>query len=686
MGNEGYIGYQSMLASVTSGIVQLDSICRHLSMEGHADELKIVGGRLKNHIFSVGIMGEFRRGKSTVINALLGQEIVPADIVPCSATLNYVKWDVNKSAEIYFKDGTKQQIPVEALSRYVTKITKESEEMSAKVEKAIVYYPCQFCQNGVQIIDTPGLNDDERMSSISEKVIPTLDAIIMVIVPDSPFSQSEAEFVRNKVMASDLGRIIFVVNKIDTIDEDDRDRLLQSIREKIQTSVLEKMAAVYGEDSDEYKNTKEKLGDIKLLPISAKKALKGKMKGDAEFIRNSGYAEFEEVLSHLLTEERGILELLHPVNQLFSVSSEALKMIETRISALNMEADEFEKKQIEALEQLKETRSRKKDEIAALKNKGMTLYATLLPDIADIYDEIELSLRDYIESYPVADASLQDQAGINAFSEEISKEIDTKMKDMLSLHTERLIYKIREQLGNDVQELEEFSKELSEGLDQIHFKLSANGGNHNDSAVKNILFDVGGMYATLAVFGANIPGIGGLVAGFKEHGVKGAVAGGLSGVTIGFAAAMLCASVGIFGLPFALIAGTASTFGGKAVTNLLFGSNKSNGVNTEKIRSSLLTAVTDILREFKSAASLENWLKETCESAYSSIADDIDKEWENSLASMENTLTQIKIDIEMNAANKTKLENDMKAYADEISAIAETMKPIKDKLSMSLHS
>lgn len=685
MGNENYIGYQSMLTSVTTGMAQLDGICKRLSMEGQATELKNLEERLKNHIFSVGIMGEFRRGKSTVINALLGQEIVPADIVPCSATLNYVKWNVNKGAEIYFKDGTVQSVDVEDLAKYVTKITKESEKVSATVEKAVVYYPCQFCQNGVQIIDTPGLNDDERMSDISEKVIPTLDAIIMVIVPDSPFSQSEAEFVRNKVMASDLGRIIFIVNKIDTIDEDDRDRLLTSIRDKIQTSVLDKMAKVYGEDSDEYKNTVDKLGSIKLLPVSARKALKGKIKNNPAMLEDSGYADFESTLSHLLTEERGTLELMHPVNQLFSVSAEALRIIETRLATLNMEAEEFERKQNEALAQLKETRERKKAEIEALKNKGVTLYATLLPDLAGVYDEINVVLCDFVDNYEISEAVVQDQASITAFSEQISTEIDAKMQDILSIHTERLIYRIQEQLGIDIEGLEGFGKEFNERMNDIHVGLSLNGTSEG-SALTNSLIDAGVVYASSLIFGAAIPGVGGLVAGFRDHGVKGAVVGGLSGAASGFAAAALAMSIGVAGIPLALIMGAVSAFGGKAITNLIFGSKKAPASNVEKIRNSLMATVSNMLDEFKRSSSLENWLKETCESSYNSIADDIDQEWENTLASMESTLTQIKVDLEMGAATKAKTESDMRAYATEISEIITAMKPIKDKLSMSLQN
>ena len=678
-----YLHYQGMVTTITTGIAKLEGVCRHISMDIQADELKAVSEKLQNHIFSVGIMGEFRKGKSTIINALLGQEIVPSDIVPTSATLNYVRWDANKHAEIRFKNGSKKEVPVDELAGYVTKITKEAEAMSATVEDATVFYPCPFCQQGVQIVDTPGLNDDERMTAISENVIPTFDAIIMALVPDSPFSQSEAEFVRNKLMASDLGRLIFVLNKIDIVDEDDRPRLLNAIKEKIETSVLEKMAAVYGENSDEYKKAKEKTGEIKVLPISAKMALKGKIKNSSELIKESGYIEFEKCLSKMLTEERGIIELMHPINKMLSVSKSALETLHTRQEALNIDAEEFQKIKEEAMKKINETRQKKKEEIILLKSKGKTLYADLLPDVSDIYIEIENQLTDFTDNYPISVSDLASESSLQSFSETISNEIDKKLEEILSTHTERLIYKIRQNLGNDVEELKDFSIEIENNLGEIRDSISLKSHNKNKSEIgKDILFDVGGMYATIALLGANIPGLGGLMAGFKEHGVKGAVAGGLSGTIIGFSAAFLAASIGIFGLPFALIAGTASTFGGKAITDLIFGrKDKKIDNKVDELRLNLTETTKNIVEKLKQANTLESWLKQSCEDIYGDMASNIDKEWELSLTNMEDTLTQIKVDIEMNAANKEKCENDMKEHEKEILSILDSIKTVQNKLT-----
>ena len=257
------------------------------------------------------------------------------------------------------------------------------------------------------------------------------------------------------------------------------------------------------------------------------------------------------------------------------------------------------------------------------------------------------------------------------------------MRDILSTDTERLLYRIQEQLGKDVKGLENFGNEFNEALQDIRVGLTL-GADGTGSILKDSLIDMGGIYAATFLFGAALPGIGALVAGFRDYGLKGAVVGGATGAAAGLLTGSLALTMGVVGLPLVLIMGAAATFGGKGITKLLFGrGNKS--AETDKIRSAMLASVTKMMSEFRSSGSLEGWLKETCETSYNSIANDIDREWENSLANIESTLTQIKIDLEMNAVNKQKKEADLREYASEIAGIIETVKPIRERLAESLN-
>jgi len=131
------------------------------------------------------------------------------------------------------------------------------------------------------------------------------------------------------------------VNKIDLIDEDERQRILDHIKDKIATSVLDETARVYGADSPRYRSATENIGSIKLIPVSAKRALNGKMKNSPDMVWESGYKEFEEALSYLLTEERGLLDLLPELKKAYGDVSDD---VEGFIAAYPLDSLDFKNK------------------------------------------------------------------------------------------------------------------------------------------------------------------------------------------------------------------------------------------------------------------------------------------------------------------------------------------------------
>ncbi len=493
MGENAYMNYQAMVSKVNTSVENLTSICKKLDLQEHAESLEKVSSRLQNHVFRVGIMGEFKRGKSTVINSLLGQEVVPADIMPCSATLNRIVWDAVPHAQINFKPDESGRTPrpkdvsVEELSGYVTKLTSESEEQASMVEDAVVYYPCKFCQDGVEIIDTPGLNDDERMDKISESVIPMLDAIIMVVVPGSPFGISEANFVRNKIMTSDLSRLIFIVNKIDTVRPRDRQRCVDGIREKIEKTILEKAASMYGKDSKEYKTAQSKLGGIRIYSISAADALDGKLEGDDELLNGSGMPEFEEALTKLLTEERGMLELAPTVNAVVSKIKEADETIVMRSNAMNMEQEKFEQMQKEAIEKIKKSREEKVQKVREIKGIAASLYQELQPDVVEAYNAIDETVSQYIENYSITARDFADEGTVAAFQESVSEGINQQFAMSIQENTEKLQVKIQERLSEEVSNLEVYSEKLTADIQDIRCMLpSVSSGTEGSTAVDKL--------------------------------------------------------------------------------------------------------------------------------------------------------------------------------------------------------
>lgn len=678
----GYATYQAMVSQVSGSLSELEKLCTALNLEENRKDMERCRKKLNNHTFAVGIMGEFKRGKSTVINSLLEQEIMPADILPCSATMNRVTYDLTPHAQLKMRDGTVKDIPVEELSDYVTKLTGENESRAAEVDEAVVYYPCRFCRNGVDIIDTPGLNDDERMNKISEQVIPKLDAVVMVITPDNPFSMSEAEFVRNKLMTSDLSRLIFLVNKIDQVRRaSDRERVVKSIRQKIQLSVMEKIGELYGKDSPEYQDAIAKIGAIRVYPFSALDALDGKLEGDEDLIEKSGTRVFEAALTKMLTQERGALELGYPLNAIQRSCAEVAKAAVSRKKALDLSAEEFNENQQEALQQIESLRKQKQEEQKRLRSSSLRTRAELEEQVASFYPTIKEQLMAKIdqEAELLDLSSLGKQAGQEAALEQLQQAATKEMESVMARVSEKIQVLLEEQVGKEMLQIGEFMNQLSGDLSQIQIGMAEKDGFFNATDIAAVGAEAVAAYA----FGGF--GVGGLIAGYKNAGLKGALVGGGIGLVGSIAVGSLFAAMSVVGIPLLLLSTAAGTLCGKFATNLIF----ARDIGEKKlvqIKKALEENIDQIISQMRQRRDLENWASSLVNTRFEELIQGMEDECERLLKDTEASIEAIKQDLTENQIQRRQMESKYDGYLADVKQIGEELEPIVNKVRQVLES
>ena len=677
-----YMGYQEMIADINTALEKTSEVMTQLELTDQAQQAKDASARLKSHVFSVGIMGEFKRGKSTVINALLGEKIAPADVVPASATLNRVTYGLTPKATILYKDGHKESVPVGKIADYVTKITEKSAAMAALVDQAIVEYPCQFCKNNVEIIDTPGLNDDERMDAISEAVIPELDAVVMVLSADSPFSKSEAEFVRNKLMTSDVARMIVLVNRIDTIyDEDDRIRILQSIKEKITREVSDRIAAIHGADSQLYQDTTRKLADLQLYPISAVQALQGRIKDKPELVSQSGILAFEDRLRRLLTQERGTLEIIRVSSVIAKLLQEGQSALTLRINALEMDSEKFLKSKQDAEEEIVVLRNNKLEEKAKIRKAGAQIKEQLDALVVEKYAALEDRLANYAEQYPIN----AQRMGSEDFLAEVQAGIEREVSNALSEYAEQINVYLQTQFGNEQVQLQEYMGNLSSRILRINNNIKTGNAGFTAGvigvdALSNLV--AGTLTGALNVAGFGLMGLGGMIEGYRQNGLKGAAVGMGSGfVASNLAAISLFALIGTVPfIPFALITGIAGTMGGKLVSSLVWKKDVEKK-KIEEFRAELRKTSVETVGVLRDQRLLENWAQKQVESQVDALVEHIEQESESLISSTEITLKSIAADI---AAAEKKKDQKIELYQQmqaKLNSVSETLIPIIEMVS-----
>lgn len=678
--NDIYSNYHAMTGEISEGLSRMAKFCDQLGMEERSSSLREGKRKLQSHKFAVGILGEFKRGKSTVINALLGKEIMPADILPCSATMNRVSYALQPSVELKMMDGTKNNIAVEELAQYVTKLDEDSSANAALIEEAIVFYPCRFCQNGVDIIDTPGLNDDERMNKITEETVPKLDAVIMVLTPDNPFSMSEADFVRNKLMCSDIGRLVFLVNKIDNVRPKDRPRVVESIRAKIEKSVLDKTADVYGTDSDQYKAVQQKIADIRIYPISAQYALDGRIgyydndEENEQLVEKSGMPKFEAALSKLLTEERGFLELGTPLGSILNTAKDAKEKIHTYMNSMDVDHETFLKGQRENIATQQKIREEKEQEKRNLRHKAKDISGTLSGKADSVYFDIEKSSMDIIDQMTLTDPNIFDDAIKQGMIENTMKEIEAISTQKMSLFCERVGSEIDSIVGNEALKITEFV-----GKSQIKLAEVQNVFVQNSEDKKGVVIDSAGLAVDIITDFVGIYGLGGIVSGFRAAGVKGALLGGGAGLAVNLGLTALLAPMGLVGLPLIIITCAAGTGASKLICNAVFKKSK-NEKELEQLKQNLKAGVKENIDKMRRDRILEKWIQDTISSQFESLCDAMDEQCETAIREAENMINQIKLDLARTNAEKEAAKKNYIKLEESIDGLLETLEPIRQKL------
>ena len=323
------LDYRETIFKLSGWIRQLKDTADSLALSTVALSTQEMLQRVETSAFSIAVVGEFKRGKSTLINALLGQDVLPADIAPTTATLNRIKYGIRPQVKVHFKNGQVKDIEPSELAQYATKLTQASAKTAATIKEVVVYYPVSYCREGVEILDTPGLEDEAAMTAITLSVLPHVDAAIFVVMAQSPFSKSEKAFLSEHLLAQNIGRVLFVVTGIDRCrNAESVDKIVERVKKQIKEIALQG-AAAFRANTSEHQDYLSRVGQVNVIGVSAYQALQARANGDAGLLIQSRLSELERAIEALL-QERGKLFLKASASRVVAVSKVVLNAIAAR--------------------------------------------------------------------------------------------------------------------------------------------------------------------------------------------------------------------------------------------------------------------------------------------------------------------------------------------------------------------
>ena len=643
-----YAAFKQTVGELTDCLCQLKEFSEELELNNTARSIADTIEKTAKEHFEVAIVGEFKRGKSTLINALLGQEVLPADVLPATATLNRVTYSDTPYVEVEYKTGETETVDINKLADYVTKLSYESEKRAESVKQATVHYATDFCKNNVDIIDTPGLNDDEQMTNVTLSILPEIDAAVFVISANSPFSQFEKEFLEKKMLTSDMGRIIFAVNCFGTFSKEDEDRIVETVEKRIGSYVMEKAKTVMGEDSKEFAVYKRKIGKPKVIGVYAKKALLAKQAHNEEMLRESNFPTFEAALERMLNQERGSITLQILATKIISSGSEIINSIVLRENSLMMETDEFMEKYNAAIEEIDTIRTKKRAEFVRINDAANKVFENLQPILDGYWSQIEETAMQVIDDYPMSADDLK-RDKLKIVYAKLTEKIKENIENKAQIICEQIQNEINIALSDEAERLQSFEDEFFASVARIQ-EMFAVPQRHSRN---------GGIVDSIIGVAIGSVGTGGLFVGFREAGVKGALLGGASGF-VGFCATFYAAAylAGFLGIAAAgpvtlcimAIAGLAGTFTGKLSVDKLLVQER-----IDKYKNSFKNSVSKQFHEMRISSDFSETVRQQVFASFEGLKKKIEDETEIILKDTQKTLDNLN---QLKAERKTVSENE----------------------------
>lgn len=308
------------------------------------DKLGEIQNRIQKRKFRMAVVGEFNRGKSSFINALLGKKILPEDILAATATVNRITYGSEPKAYVIWKDGNvcDTSVPVDDLAAYVTKLTDASAANAGKIKEAVVEYPSLLCLNDVDIIDTPGMNDEDDMNLVTVEQLENIDLAIVAIHASYPFSDTESRFVKQLLESSQICQILFVVTHIDEIRQREREKLISYLKKRIREKVLDGLNGEYEAGHVIYQKYHDIFDNIRIFPVSSPEALTALAMNDMDMYKNSGFAALNEELPRLIFNVQSGSMILNIIQNIQQIIAEYRKLLSDSVIS-DRDADELMK-------------------------------------------------------------------------------------------------------------------------------------------------------------------------------------------------------------------------------------------------------------------------------------------------------------------------------------------------------
>jgi GTP-binding protein EngB required for normal cell division len=216
------------------------------------EDVRALAERVRDGLFYVACVGQFKRGKSTLLNALVGTPVLPVGVVPVTAVVTVIRHGERPAARVRSASDGWREIATTDLASYVTE--EQNPENAKDVAAVEVFLPGELLASGMCLVDTPGIGSVfSGNTAATHAFVPHVDAAVVVLGADPPISADELALVTE--IGQQCQQLLVVLNKADRLGDDEREEAVRFTRQ-----VLAERAGLDG---------------VPLFTVSAKERLAG---------------------------------------------------------------------------------------------------------------------------------------------------------------------------------------------------------------------------------------------------------------------------------------------------------------------------------------------------------------------------------------------------------------------------
>ncbi|MCG6134869.1 MAG: dynamin family protein [Nostoc sp. LLA-1] len=454
------------------------------------EEANQVFKKLQSQQFRLAVVGEFSRGKSTFLNALLGEEIQPVREIPCSGAITVLKYGTKKRVTCRYKDGREEEIPAEEYQLKAT-ISEEaalgclSDELAhSEIAEIVFEHPdLELCSSGVEIIDSPGLNEHPDRTTVTQRLLKDTDAVIFLTNASCSLSQGERDLLQdikiqlNHGQENEPANNLFVVGNFIDLVRSEKGR--EQVRQRIEKFVLGQKPLVTGNN--------------RVHLISAQATLDAILQGvENEYLQS--FQNFTSSLEQFLTVESGRVKIESSVSQINKIIHKCFNALSQSENTLNGKIQISEAEKLGILEKIGEASGRDVKIRKLLSNLVTKVYEEATKSWDEWLKKLDKKMAKksqiwYSEHNPVTSQDKLIKDYTNQFIRDLSKEIDEwgnqTLKDIIIKEgvdylDANIAYEI-EAIQEDFQRLDQkiktnFSKQMDLSITGIHDDFMGLGG------------------------------------------------------------------------------------------------------------------------------------------------------------------------------------------------------------------